>query len=148
MNSFRVRRLLVIVGVVASFTLAVATVRAAAGWSAANAPLAIAPTSGESVAARIADAEARSADLEAELDTLRANGSGLAAALDAAGSQIAADADAAKALRARLATAQRRLATLEASIASARARVAAAPVGRSAPRPASPTIEHEGEGDG
>ncbi len=126
MNRRRIRRVFVLVGVVASLAMGAVTVRGAAAWTAGSAPLAVPPTSADAVAARLADEEARSSDLQRQLDALRGDSAQLVAALDAAQAQIASDGDAAAGLRARLAAAQKRLATLEASIARARANALAA----------------------
>jgi len=143
------RRFVVVTAVACSLVLAVATVRAAAAWTAAAAPLSIAPTSAETLAARLADGESRSTELRRQLDALRVESGDLNAALEAARARIAADAATAAALRDRLVQAKTRLAALEASLARARAAALAA-ARAPAPSTGGPTIggdDHESEAD-
>ena len=143
------RRTLVIAGVAGSVVLGGATIRAAAAWTATAAPLTVAPASTETLSARLAEEEGRSAQLRRELDALRATTSDLRSALDAAQTRIAADADAADALRTRLERAKARLATLEASIARARSAGPTTPSGRPSGGGATGgDEEHEVESDG
>lgn len=143
------RRTLVIAGVAGSVVLGGATIRAAAAWTATAAPLTVAPASTETLSARLAEEEGRSAQLRRELDALRATTSDLRSALDAAQTRIAADADAADALRTRLERAKARLATLEASIARARSAGPTTPAGRPSGGGATRgDEEHEVESDG
>ncbi len=146
-----VRRSLVALGVVASVTVGVATVEAAATWTAQSAPLSVAPESVESLTSRLAAEEARSADLQAQLDAPHGHAGDLSTALNAATDRIATDAETAQALRDRLTAAKERLAALEKLIAKTRAQARAA---AAAPRPAPATVtsgehgdEHEGVDD-
>jgi hypothetical protein len=146
----RARRVLVLAGVAASIALGGASIRAAAAWTAAAAPLSVSPVPAEALAARLAGEQSRSAILEAQLDELRASSSGLHEALNAAQAQLGVDAQTAASLRTRLATAKSRLAALERSIAAARAAVG----GRSAGTAGTPSraapgeVEREAETDG
>ena len=115
-----IRRLLVIVGVIATLSFGVATIRAAASWTAGSAPLATVPPSMESLAAQLSAEGMRTADLRRELDAVRRNTVDLAGALDAARVRIKADLHAADQLRSRLSRAKTRLAALEAALARAR----------------------------
>ena len=143
-----VRRALVALGVVASITVGVATVEAAATWTAQSAPLNVAPESVESLTARLAAEEARSSDLQAQLDALHGHAGDLSTALNVATDRIATDAETAQALRDRLTAAKERLAALEKLIAKTRAQTRAA---AAVPRPAPAAVtrgetEHEDEG--
>ena len=80
----RIRRGLVLVGVVGSLLIGAASIQAAARWTAASAPLAVSPATAESLATRLADEETRSAALQAQLDELRSGMSDLTGALDVA----------------------------------------------------------------
>ncbi|HEY8439648.1 MAG TPA: hypothetical protein VIK65_13645 [Candidatus Limnocylindrales bacterium] len=145
------RRSVVVVAVVGSVFLGATTVGAAASWTAASAPLSVAPESAESLASRLADEAGRASRLQADIAALKANGSELTAALDAARSRIAADAKTAAALETRLAKAKTRLAALERSLAARRTvQVTVAPRAPSTPRPPSGESEggFEGESDG
>ena len=114
------RRLAVVVGLAGSVALGATTVGAAATWTAAAAPLSVAPQSAESLASQLADEAARAAQLQQNLDALNANGTDMASALDEARARIVTDAKTAAALEARLAKAKARLAALEASLAARR----------------------------
>ena len=120
----RLRRPIVILGVVLSLVAGAATIRAAAAWTAASSPLLDRPPSVEALQASLAMEQARSADLLARLEELTAGSADLTSALDAAREQIAADAAQAQELQANLDAAKARLATLERSIRQARNGVA------------------------
>ena len=145
----RIRRPLVVLGVVLSLFLGVATIRAAAEWTAASSPLGAKPPSIESLGAALATERARSAALVAQLDQLEAGSTDLTGAINAARDRITADAVQADGLRASLTAAKAKLAALEASIRRARA-PAARGTTVNATRPAgAPTHESDGEvGDG
>jgi chromosome segregation ATPase len=144
------RRALVALGVVASITVGVATVEAAAAWTAQSAPLQVAPESVDSLRARLAAEVARSAELQAQIDALHGHAGDLSTALTVATDRIATDAETAQALRDRLTAAKERLAALERLIAKTRAQARAA---AAAPRATAPAAgddhehEHEGEDD-
>lgn len=144
------RRLVVVLGVVACLVAGIATVEAAAAWTAQSAPLQVAPESVESLTSRLAAEEARSATLQAQLDAFRAHATDLGDALQTATDRIAADTATAQELRDRLDAAKTRLAALERVIAKAKAqtaaRVTAAPARATTPAPAGEP-EHEGPDD-
>jgi septal ring factor EnvC (AmiA/AmiB activator) len=117
----RLRRPLVILGVLLSLFLGAASIRAAAVWTAASAPLADRPPSVESLRSELATEQGRSRALQAHLDQLNSDSSDLLAALAAAGDRIAVDAIQAKELQDSLAAAKAKLAALEKSIGNARA---------------------------
>jgi DNA repair exonuclease SbcCD ATPase subunit len=144
----RLRRALVIAVIGGSLVLGVATVRAAAAWTAAGAPLSVAPASVRVLTDRLAVEEVRSADLQRRLDELAAASTDLATALDAARQRIATDAETAAALRRRLDQAKARLQTLEASIARARSALAAARPPTTPLSSGGSPGEHEAESDG
>ena len=129
-----IRRTVVVVGVAASLLLGVVSIRAAAAWTAASAPLEAAPVSVASVTDQLAREQARSAELQAQLDDLVARSTELTQVLEAAQARIATDASTAKGMRARLAAAEKKLAILTASL---KARAAAA--GAVAPTAVTPT---------
>jgi septal ring factor EnvC (AmiA/AmiB activator) len=138
----RLRRPLVVLGVLLALFLGAASIRAAAAWTAASAPLADRPPSVESLRAELATEQARSRALQSHLDQLNSDSSDLLAALAAAGDRIAVDATQAKELQDSLAAAKAKLAALEKSIGNARA--ASAHSGAAA-APARSTGSHEGE---
>jgi chromosome segregation ATPase len=122
----RLRRPIVILGVALSLLAGIATIQAAAAWTAASSPLADKPPSVEALEASLAFEQARSADLLTRLEELTAGSADLAAALETARDQIAADAAHATELQASLDAATSRLAALEQSIQQARSAVTAA----------------------
>ena len=115
-----VRRFVTLVGVIAALVLGYASIQAAAAWTAASAPLTMAPVSVASLQDRLALEQARSGDLTAQLESLSTQSTQMTAALEAAQAQIATDADHAKALSKDLKDAKKKLAKLEASIARAK----------------------------
>jgi chromosome segregation ATPase len=117
----RLRRPLVVLGVLLSLFLGAASIRAAAAWTAASAPLADRPPSVERLRAELATEQARSRALQTHLDQLNSDSTDLSAALGAAGDRIAIDASQAKQLQDSLAAAKVKLAALEKSIGRARA---------------------------
>jgi len=134
------RRPLVVLGVIFSLFAGVATIRAAADWTAASSPLVAKPPSIERLQAALAGEQARSEAFRAQLDELAARSSELTAALAAAQDRIAVDISQARDLQDSLKVAKARLATLERSIRraqSAAGRTAtvtvAAPVAAAAP---------------
>lgn len=139
------RRSLVVGGVLLSLFLGVATIQAAAAWTAATSPLADKPPSIDSLRASLLAAQERSTALQSQLDDIGAGSIELSAALEAARERIASDATQAKELRASLKAAKTKLAALERSIQ--RARSAAARVTVTVTRSASTTtsVAHESE---
>ena len=146
--SMPLRRGLVALGVVGALAGGVATVRAAAEWTAQSAPLAVAPESAADLTTRLEAESARSAALEAELETLRARSADLADALDAATAQIGTDTATAQELRDRLAAAKRRLAALERLIARTRATATTTHRSQATAPPSSGEHEDHEEDDG
>jgi chromosome segregation ATPase len=137
----RLRRPLVVLGVVLSLFLGAASIRVAAAWTAASAPLADKPPSVESLRADLATEQARSHALLAHLDELSSGSADLSAALAAARDRIDVDALQAKDLQDSLVAAKAKLAALEKSIDNARA--AAARSGAAVVAPAPATGSHQ-----
>jgi septal ring factor EnvC (AmiA/AmiB activator) len=133
------RRAIVTAGVVASIVLGVMTIRAAAAWTAASAPLEVAPASLEQLRAALAAEQNRSKALQDQLDALTAGSAELSAALETARARIGADGETAAGLQASLAAAQQKLASLEASLAAARQALAAQAAAAPAPPPGGAT---------
>lgn len=136
-----IRRNLVIVGVMSALVLGGATVRAAAAWTAASAPLEQPPAALASIRDALAQERARSAALEQQLGDLTKASTDLAAALEAARAQVTADSGTASTLRASLAAAQAKLTQLQAALKAAQAAQAAAPA-------APPPVPAGGGGEG
>jgi len=118
--SLRLRRLFTVVGVIAALLLGYGSIRAAAAWTAASAPMSVAPVSISTLQDRLTTEQARSADLEARLQDLTTQSTQMSAALEAAQARIVADLDNAAALTKDLKDAKKKLAKLQATIASAR----------------------------
>jgi septal ring factor EnvC (AmiA/AmiB activator) len=116
-----VRRALVVAGVVTSLVLGLATIRAAAAWTAASAPLDVAPVAATSLQDRLAAEQARSADLEARLTQLTDQAAQLTTALGTARAQATTDAQHAADLQAKLESSQARLRQLDQQVAQAQA---------------------------
>jgi DNA repair exonuclease SbcCD ATPase subunit len=138
-RSLYLRRLLTVAGVIAALVLGFGSIRAAAAWTAASAPLTVAPVSVSTLQSRLTDEQTRSAVLQQQLRALESQSTDLASALQAANVRIEADASRAKDLAAQLKTAKLRLAKLAATIASAnqasRARIASATIVRTTTAP-------------
>ncbi len=144
----------VLVGVVAAIALGAVSIRAAAAWTEASAPLTVAPVPVQTLESKIAEELARSEALREDLANLSAETDTLRAALDSADTQVGADAGTAAELEAKLAEARTRLADLEAlvakaerqlqaTVAAAKARQVAAP----APAAGGGEREHDDEHD-
>ena len=71
-TSLRLRRLLTTVGVVAALVLGFGSIRAAAAWTAASAPIGVAPIPVSSIQDRLDQELARSEAMRAQLDSLAA----------------------------------------------------------------------------
>ena len=121
------RRGFVIVGVAAALMLGAASIRAAAEWTAASAPLAVAPASLTSIEAALQTERDRSAALEGQLRSLESASGDLGTALKAAQDQIDTGATTAATLQASLKAAQSKLASLQAALAKAAAAAAVRP---------------------
>jgi len=113
------RRFATVAGVIAALVLGFGSIRAAAAWTAASAPLSVTPDSVTTLQSRLADEQGRSEALQQQLDTLAGQSTDLATALDAARARIGADAGHAEDLAAQLKAARQRLAKLQATIAAA-----------------------------
>ncbi len=140
------RRSLVVIGVIASLAVGASAIQAAGEWTAADAPLQIAPASITSIQAALAGEQERSAALEEQLATLQTATSELDAALTAAQSQVETDARSAAALRADLEAALAKLKTVKAALAKAAKAASAASSGsssRSTAATPTPTREHD-----
>lgn len=123
-KSTSTRRILTVFAVAASLFIGLGAIRASAAWTAAAAPLDVAPVSAETLQGRLADESARSAALVDRLTALTLHAEELSAALAAAETRIGADADHAAELAKDLADAKKKLAALEKSIrAASRVRV-------------------------
>lgn len=120
MGALRVRRLVTVFGVIAALLIGYGSIRAAAAWTAAAAPLTIAPVPVAELQDRLALEQARSTDLTLQLRALAAQSTEMTTALETAQTQVVADSAHAKALAAELQAAKKKLAKLEASIAKAR----------------------------
>ena len=124
-NGIVVRRSVVAIGLLVTILAAVATMRGAALWAATSAVLDEPPVAVAELQRALADEQARSAGLTAELDQLEAAASRMADALAAAEGQMVEDQATADDLRASLEAAQVRLAKVEAALAAAKAKLAA-----------------------
>jgi hypothetical protein len=121
--SLPLRRVVIVVGLAVALVAAVGAVRLAAAWTASAAPLTVSPVSVAALRADLADEQARSAALSAELKALGERSHDLQAALEQAHGRITADTEHAHDLDARLAAATDRLAKVEAALDRARAAV-------------------------
>ena len=130
------RRSLVVLGVSASLLVGLVSIRAAAAWTAAAAPLAAPPVSVDAISQQLTQEQSRSAALETQLAALVNQSTTLTKALKAAQGRIASDAATASVLRGRLATAQQQLLSLAARL-QAGAQAAAAKAAKDAARAAS-----------
>ena len=146
------RRLATVVGVVAALVLGFGSIRAAAAWTAASAPLSVTPESVAGLQSQLAGERDRSAALRQQLDGLESQSTDLARALEAARAQIGADAGHATDLAAQLKTARQRLAKLQATIAAAnrasQARATTTTVVQAVATPAPTAVGGEAGGDG
>jgi len=132
-----VRRPLVVLGVILTLVAAAGTVRAASIWVATTASLASPPTSMTSIEDALTQEQARSADLQQQLDALRSSSGDLSAALVAANQQVTTDQATADSLRSSLKAVQDKLAKAEAALRAAQAAAAAAATNASKPKPTS-----------
>ena len=121
--SLPIRRTFTVVVAVAAIVLGFTAIRVASAWTADAAPLVASPASAASIESKLADEQARSADLQDRLTTIMTQTDDMAAALQAAQDRIAADSAHAEQLTSDLATANEKLKTLEATIKKASAAV-------------------------
>ncbi len=106
------RRTAVTMGVVGSLGLGAASIGAAAQWTAASAPMSVPPVTAESLAAQLANEQARGSDLQSRLEATLAQAAQLQTALDTANARIGTDSKTAKALQAQIVAAQKKLGSL------------------------------------
>ena len=90
-NRLALRRLATAAGVVAVMALGFGSIQAASAWTAASAPLTVAPVSVQEVQADLADERARSQALTEQLHELDARSQDLETALTEANDRIATD---------------------------------------------------------
>lgn len=115
-TSLPVRRSLTAIGATAALILGFGAIQASAAWTASAAPLSVAPTSVKSIESKLADEQARSTELQAQLKELASSSSELIVALEAAQAQIDTDTTHAQDLEKDLKAAKKKLAALERSI--------------------------------
>jgi peptidoglycan hydrolase CwlO-like protein len=120
-TSMPIRRAITVVVAVGALLLGFAAIRAASAWTAEAAPLVASPESARSIESKLADEQARSADLQQRLATITGQTDDMAGALQAARDRIASDAQHADQLTKDLATANAKLKALGASIKQAAA---------------------------
>lgn len=124
-NHLVLRRLATIIGVVAVMALGYGSIKAASAWTAASAPLTVAPVSVSVLKSSLADEQARSQALAAQLQDLDAGSRDLETALAQAKDRVATDSGQAGKLEDQLDAASKKLAKLEAAIAKAKKALAA-----------------------
>jgi septal ring factor EnvC (AmiA/AmiB activator) len=141
------RRVVVAAGVAICIVGGALTTQAAAQWTALSAPLAPSVSQAE-LAAQLANEQARSAALDAQVATLTAQSDQLAKALQAAQAQLGTDGKTAAGLQAKLKAAQTKLVAVQKAlkVAAARAAAAAAAASRSAATSAPAPPPHDGGG--
>ena len=142
----RIRRPMILIGVALSLVVGVATIRAAADWTAASAPLGVRTPSVESLQSQLAVEQERSAHLQAQLEGLANGSADLSAALTAARDRITTDAAQAKDLQTSLKTAKVKLAALERSLRRQAAATRTTRAATAAPA-TPPPPEHGGDDD-
>jgi DNA repair exonuclease SbcCD ATPase subunit len=120
-----IRRALTIVVVIAAVLIGFVAIRAAAAWTVDSAPLVASPASAQTLEAALADEQARSAGLQAQLGALTGQTAEMGAALEAARARVVADARHAEDLARDLSGANKKLKALEQSIRAAAAASAA-----------------------
>lgn len=149
-SSLPIRRTITIVLAVAALLLGFTAIRAAAAWTAEAAPLVANPASAVSIESKLADEQARSADLQERLTAITSQTDDIAAALQAAQDRIAADGTRAEQLTSDLASAKAKLKTLEATIKKASATVQARTVTvvTASKGTSGTTTHHDDDGEG
>ena len=147
-TSLRWRRLLTTLGVVAALALGFGSIRAAAAWTAASAPIGVAPIPVSTIQDRLDQEMARSESMRAQLDSLASQSTEMTSALEAAQTRIATDTAHAKALANELKAAKQKLAKLEASIAAAKAAAARSVATTTRATATAPPARHGDDGEG
>jgi hypothetical protein len=123
----RIRRAVVILGVVASLVLGVASIQLAADLAAAAAPPPAPPISMTTLKDQLAAEQDRATALQAQLEDLVGATGQLTAALDSTETAVSDDGLTAAQLRARLKAAQAKLTSVDRLLKKAQARLAAPP---------------------
>ena len=90
--SLPIRRTFTVVVAVTAIVLGFTAIQVASAWTADAAPLVASPASAASIESKLADEQARSADLQDRLTAIMTQTDDMAAALQAAQDRIAADA--------------------------------------------------------
>jgi chromosome segregation ATPase len=143
-----VRRIVTLVGVIAVLALGVGSIRAAAAWTAASAPLTVAPITVSALETDLANERARSDALRVQLRSLDGHARDLERALAQAQSRVESDTAGATDLEDQLAAATAKLAKLEKAIAKAKRDLAArAAAAAAAPRVTTTSTSHEDDDD-
>jgi septal ring factor EnvC (AmiA/AmiB activator) len=119
------RRAIVLGATIAVVGMAIGTVRVAADWRAADAPLDVAPVGLDTINAQLVSEQERTGALTDEIGSVATQIADLQAALTAANGQVAGDTDSAESLQAALAAAQRKLKTLQGQLEAAQERLSA-----------------------
>jgi septal ring factor EnvC (AmiA/AmiB activator) len=119
------RRGVVLGATVAVIGVAMGTVKVAADWRAADAPLDAAPVGVETINAQLVAETDRASVLAEEIDAVASEIAGLRAAVVTADAQVTDDAAGAEALQARLDAAGKKLRTLQDQLRTARDRLGA-----------------------
>ncbi|OGO54441.1 MAG: hypothetical protein A2V85_05070 [Chloroflexi bacterium RBG_16_72_14] len=119
------RRAIVLGATVAVVGMAIGTVKVAADWRAADAPLDVAPVGLDTINAQLVSERDRTGALTDEIGSVAIQIADLQAALTAANGQVAGDAKSAESLEAALAAAQRKLKTLQGQLKAAQERLSA-----------------------
>jgi peptidoglycan hydrolase CwlO-like protein len=150
--SLRLRRTLTLIIAVSALLLGFAAVRAASAWTAEAAPLVASPASASQIEAKLTAEQSRSADLEAQIETMTNQADEMTTALQVAQDRIATDGGHADQLAKDLDAAKTRLKKLEASIKAAAAQRTVTVVKTTSSSGGGGTThhgdnEHEGPGD-
>jgi len=140
----QVRRSLVVTATGASLVMGGVAVQTAAAWVHAGVPTSSTPLTAAQLQDQLAAEEARSAQLQAQVDALLAQAGQFNSALTDASARVATDVQKAAALRAQLAAEQLQIAALKA----AAARAAAHKVAATAPPAHTTTGASGGSGSG
>ena len=119
------RRAFVLGATVAVVGMAMGTVKVAADWRAADAPLDVAPVGLDTINAQLVSEQDRTGVLTEEIGSVAGQIADLQAALAAANGQGAGDAKSAESLQAALAAAQHKLDALRGQLKAAQDRLAA-----------------------
>jgi peptidoglycan hydrolase CwlO-like protein len=145
LRSMIVRRTLIAVATGAVLAVAVGTVRVAADWRAAAAPLDAPPVSAQALQAQLADELARAQALSAEIDSLGGQINDLESVLATAGDRVGGDTVAAETLKSDLDVAKQQLTSLQKQLKAAQARLAAASAVKAKPQAAASGAGRETE---